>query len=189
MCSHSSTGKPVAMFSHKRKSSREFHSNKDGEYAEQPEVRKLLEIQADRALQGEQEALSKLIGTEIHTTILLEEQRSQIFSKATFESLLQETRAEHAFSSLQNLQKTSFALKIRKYSGGSRNTNLHDRNAIYFEQNCKVERWRVHQEAHNRVSQEMEELKRAKNCGMDEFSCQKLRESEFTVTEHTAQIQ
>ena len=70
-----------------------------------PEVRKLLEIQADRALQGEQEALSKHYGTEIHTTILLEEQRSQIFSEATFELLLQETRAEHAFSSLQNFLK------------------------------------------------------------------------------------
>ena len=35
----------------------------------------------------------------------------------------------------------------------------------------------------------MEELKRAQNGGMDESSRQELRESQFTVTEHTAQIQ
>ena len=81
------------MFSHKRRSSREFHPNKEGEYAEQ----------SDRALQGEQEALSKLYETEIQTTILLEEQRSQMLSEAKFELLLQETRAEHAFRSIQNL--------------------------------------------------------------------------------------
>ena len=76
------------MFSHKRRSSREFHSENEGEYAEQQEVRKLLDIQADRALQGEQEALSKLYGTEIHTKILLEEQKSQILSETKLELLL-----------------------------------------------------------------------------------------------------
>ena len=69
---------------------------------------------------------------------------------------------------------------------------LHDRNTIHFEQNCKVERERererVHYDAHSRASQE-KECKRAQNWGMDEFSRQELRESQFTVTEPTPQIQ
>ena len=93
VCPHK-YGEPVAMFSHKRKSSREFYPEKEGEFAEHQDVRKLLEIQADRALQGKQEALSQLSETEFHIKNLLEEQRSDTL-RGKIRLLLQETRAEH----------------------------------------------------------------------------------------------
>ena len=74
----SSSDKPVAIFSNKRKSSRESHPK--------------------------QEALAKLSEMEYHSRILLEEQRSQIHSEAIFEFLLQETRAERAVDSIQKLR-------------------------------------------------------------------------------------
>ena len=93
----------------------------------------LLEIQSDRAVQREQEALCKISEAEFHTKILHEEQRSQILSQAQFKLRLQEKRADHADYSIQNL-----GIQLR--SEGS--TNLCDMNKIYYEQNCKVERER-----------------------------------------------
>ena len=46
-----------------------------------------------------------------------------------------------------------------------------------------------HHEVRDRSSQEMEELMRAQDWGMDEFSRQELRESQCAVTQLTAQIQ
>ena len=63
------------MLSQNRKSSRQFLSVKEGEDAEDQDVRKLLEIQADRALQGKREALSKLSEAEFHAEVLLEEKK------------------------------------------------------------------------------------------------------------------
>ena len=72
---------PVATHSHKRKSSRdtrsvqEKHSTSERIRSEQREVRDFLKFPADEAVEGEQEALSRLSEAELHTGLLLEEQK------------------------------------------------------------------------------------------------------------------
>ena len=77
-----STGRLVAMISNQRSISREPHFETEGVFGEHQEVRQLLEIQVNRSLQGEQEALSKLSEMEHRTRFLLEEQRNQTISEA-----------------------------------------------------------------------------------------------------------
>ena len=87
----SSTGRPVAMCSHKRKSSRdsnvlrESSSERERILPEHREIRDFPDLRADQAAQGEQAALSKLSEAEHHTRILLEEHRNQILSEARSE--------------------------------------------------------------------------------------------------------
>ena len=82
------TGKFVAMYPLKRKSSRdptslgESCSERERIFAEHREVRDLLELRADFAAQGENAALSKLSEAECHTTLLLEEQKNHFLSEA-----------------------------------------------------------------------------------------------------------
>ena len=49
--------------------------------------------------------IQTLSETEYHTRFLFEEERNQILSGAKFELLQQETRAEHAVNSIQNLNR------------------------------------------------------------------------------------
>ena len=81
-----STGKPVGMFSHKRKSSRECHSEKKVSMQNIKTFgNSVLEIQSDRAVPGEQEALCKLSEAEIHTKILHEEQKKSNTLRGTIQ--------------------------------------------------------------------------------------------------------
>ena len=79
-----SAGRLGAAHSRKRKSSRDTRSVQEthltGEKirSEQQEVRIFLKFFTDEAVEGEQEALTKLSEAE-HTGLLLEEQRNQIF--------------------------------------------------------------------------------------------------------------
>ena len=93
--SHLDMGQPVAMFAHKRKSSREFHPGKEGDF--------VLEIHTDRALQGEQEALSERSEVEFHTRILLEERGHKNSLEQYSHYFCTKRRAEYADSSIQNL--------------------------------------------------------------------------------------
>ena len=88
-----SAGRSVALFSHKRKSSQESHTDRDD--------RSL----ALRAVQGENEALLKLSESENQTSIFLEEQRDQFFSEAKAEIMTQECRAEFADSNIRELHR------------------------------------------------------------------------------------
>ena len=63
-------------FSHKRKSIRESDADTGRVFGEHQEVQELLEIRANRAARGEQEALSKLSEAEYHTRFILKERRS-----------------------------------------------------------------------------------------------------------------
>ena len=130
--------------------------------------------------------MSKLSETEFHTKILLEEKRGQIPSEARFELLLPESSAEHVDHSIQNFDN-QFRSQIPETFRSGRSTNLPDMNKIYYEQNYNVER--VFQEVRRHASQELEELKKAQNWRMGECSRQELQESQFTVTELTAQVQ
>ena len=64
-------------------------------FVERSEAQKLFNIQADRAIQGDQ-ALSELSEAESHAKILLEEQRNHALSETKFELLLEESRDERA---------------------------------------------------------------------------------------------
>ena len=153
---------------------------------ENQEIRELLEMRANRAVQGEQEALFRHSGTEYRTRVLLEEQRSQTLSEGRFELLLQETRAEHAVDSIERLnrqlrsQDTEICRRGQEYEVA--------RQEYVLLQAELQSREIVHQEARSRSTQEVEESKRPQEWRMDEFSRQELRESQSTVNERTAQI-
>ena len=110
-----STKKPVATHSHKRKSSRgtrtvqETHRTSERIRHEQQEVRDFLKFWADEAVEGEQEALSKLSEAEIHAELLLEEQRNQILSEANFEIVMQKSRAERSDDVIRELNRNAFS--------------------------------------------------------------------------------
>ena len=84
------TGKPVAMCSHKRKSSRdpkrlqESYSARETVFGEHREVRDYLELRTDEAAEGEQAALAKLLEAEYHhTRLLLEEHKESNTIRST----------------------------------------------------------------------------------------------------------
>ena len=72
----------LQLFSHKRESSQESRSDRDG-----------IPL-AHRALQGENESLSRLCQSENDTRLILEEQRDHLHSEARSEVLKQECRAD-----------------------------------------------------------------------------------------------
>ena len=77
---------------HKRKSSRDIRSAQETHLtnerirAEQEEGKDFLKFRAEEALQGEQEALSRLSEVEFQVGVLLEEQRNQILAEEGFET-------------------------------------------------------------------------------------------------------
>ena len=91
-----SAERPAAVFSHKRKSSQESHSDRDG-----------IPL-AHRAVQGENEALSRLSESENDTRSILEEQRDHLLSEARSEVLKQECRADFLECSIRELQRHKF---------------------------------------------------------------------------------
>ena len=184
----SSAGRPAPKFSHQSKSSKESHSDTGRVFGEHQQVQELLEIRANRAARGEQEALSKLSEEEYHTIILLGEQRSQIRSEARFELLLQETRAEHAVDSIQNLSRQLCSQDAEICRRGQEECGVAQQEHVLLRSELQS-RERVPEEARNRYLQEVEELKRAQELRTDEFSRKEFRESKFIVNELTAQIQ
>ena len=97
-----STEKIVATRSHKRKSSRdtrgvpEKHLTRERIRSEQQEAEDFLKFRPDSAVEGEQEASSRVSEAECHTGLLLEEERNQILSEAESERITQESRAERS---------------------------------------------------------------------------------------------
>ena len=95
-----STGKLVAIHSHKRKSRKDMRGVQEKHFTnqrtrtEQQEVRDFSKFRAEEAVQGEHEALSRHSEAEFHTAVLLERQRNQILSEEKSEISLQESRAE-----------------------------------------------------------------------------------------------
>ena len=74
-------GRPVAICSHKGKSSRR-HSACERVRTEHQDVRAIRLLRADEAAEGEKTAFSRLSEAEGHTKLLLEEQRKQFLSEA-----------------------------------------------------------------------------------------------------------
>ena len=106
-----SAGRPVAVYSHKRKSSRdprsaqETYTTSERIRTEQQEVRYHLNLQADEAAEGEKAALSRLSVADFHTRLLLEEQRNRILSEAGSELKMQELKAESTDIALRELNR------------------------------------------------------------------------------------
>ena len=85
------TVRPVALFSHKRNRVKSLHSDRDD---------KFLSL---RAVQRENEALSKLSASENRTRVHLEEQEDQLLSVPEAKNLKQECRREFADSNTREL--------------------------------------------------------------------------------------
>ena len=83
--------RPVALFSHKRNRVKSLHSDRDD---------KFLTL---RAVQRENEALSKLSASENRTRVHLEEQEDQLLSVPEAKNLKQECRREFADSNTREL--------------------------------------------------------------------------------------
>ena len=62
---------------------------------------------ANRAVQGEDEALSRLSESEKDAKLFLEEQRNQLLSQAKAETMKQQCRADFAECSILELKKTN----------------------------------------------------------------------------------
>ena len=94
--------RPVAIYSHKKKSGRdprsvqETHSASERIRTEHQEVRYHLQLCAHEAAEREKTALARLSEAEFHTRLLLEERRNQLRSGARSEVNVQELGAESA---------------------------------------------------------------------------------------------
>ena len=85
--------RPAAVFSHKRKSNQESHSDREG-----------ISL-APRAVRGENKALSKLSGSENASRPVLEEQRDHLLAEAKSEVLKQEGRTDFLDCPIRELQR------------------------------------------------------------------------------------
>ena len=90
---------------------------------------------------------------EVHSRMLLEEQRSHQISQANFELLLQEPKSEKEVFCVVN-----FALWTLKYSTRIVIVKIHDENNPFSLPEIRG-RERAHQEARTRTLQDVEELK------------------------------
>ena len=149
------------MFSHKRKSNQESHFD-----------RRNISL-AHRAVRGESEALSKLSESENAARLALEEQRDHLLAEAKSEVFRQECRADFLDCCTRELQR-----QIHSSSMEIDHTNLGDETS-------RREQARLHEELAQREGalrethieriHEVDELKRAQEMRIDEFSKQELR--------------
>ena len=106
------------MFSHRRKSSQESRSDRDGMRL------------AHRAVQGENEALSRLSESDSDTRLILEEQGDQLPSEAKSEVLKQRCRADLLDCSICELQRQIHSSRIGDWSYQSRIWNITKRTSL-----------------------------------------------------------
>ena len=170
-----SAGRHAAVFSHKRKSSQESHSDRDG-----------IPL-AHRAVQGENETLSRVSESENDARLVLEEQRDQLLSEARSEVLKQECRADFLDCSIRELQRQMHSSRMEvDHTNLGYETSRREQARLHEE---LAQRKRAVQETERRSSHAVEELKRPQEMQIDEFSRQELRESQATKHELTSQIQ
>ena len=100
--------RPVAMFSHKRKSCQveiqlfcRSVIQRERILSEHREIRDFLELRADHAAQGEKASVLRLSDAEYLTRLLLEEQRNQILSEARSDMNMHEKRKSSSNNSFE----------------------------------------------------------------------------------------
>ena len=156
-----SAGKPAAVFSHKRKSSQETLSDREG-------------ISSGRQpVQGKDEALSRFSGSENGARLALEEQRDHLLAEAKSEVLKQECRADFLDCSFRELNYKFIPIVWRLIIPISDMTHLEE-TRLHEE---LAQRDRALRETHTKSIHEVEELKRAQEMRIDQCSRQELRES------------
>ena len=163
--------RPAAVFSHERKSSQESHSDREG-----------ISL-AHRAVRGENESLSRLSESENDTKFILEEQRDQLLSEAKSEVRKQECRADFLDCAIRVLQRQIHSSRME-----IDHTNLAPRRELARLHEELAQRERALREPHTKSIHEVEELKRAQEMRIDEFSRHGLRESQATLRDLTLQI-
>ena len=135
--------KLAAMYSQKKKSSR------DRDYPQ---------LQADKAAEGEEPALSNLSDAGYHARLLLEKQRNQVVSEARSEMNLHELRVERGDMALreENLQILSRRMELHR----ANQSHEHSRRDRVWHRTELEERERALQETRMRTVQEIEEFQK-----------------------------
>ena len=122
-----------------------------------------------------------LCTSEHRTRILLEEQRDQLLSEAKSEIMKQECRVEFADGNIRDLNR-----RIQSHSMEIDHTNIGYEQARREQARLHedlAERERACRETHIRSIREMEDLKRAQELRVDEFSRRRLIKNQVTINE------
>ena len=182
-----SAGQPAPEFSHKRKSSRELHSDTKG-------VFRRTSTSSRAPGNTSKWSSSRRTGSFIQTLrsgISYENSSLRTKKSNTLRGKIRNTSAEN-----ESWACRQFDTKFEPAPFLSRCGNMQKRARVWsfstehvvLPTELQSLEW-VYHETRNRYSQEVKELKRAKDLRTDEFSRQELRETQFTVNELTAQIQ
>ena len=155
-------GRLAALFSHKRKSSQESGSDRDCV----PLTRRAVPEKMNHYPDSQ---------SENDTRSILEEQRDHLLSEARSEVLEQECRADFLDCSIRGLQRQIHSSRMEiDHTNLGYETSRREQARLHEE---LAQRERALRETHVRSIHEMEELKRAQEMRIDEFSRQELRES------------
>ena len=167
-----SAERPAAVFSHRRQSSQESHSDRDG-----------IPL-ALRAAQGQNEALSRLSESENDTRLILEEQRDHLLAEAKSEVLKQECRGDFLDCSLRELQRQCHSSRMDiDHTNLGYETSRREQARLHEE---LAQRERALRETHIQIIHEVEEMKRAQEMRIDEFSRQA---TAHELASHTQELQ
>ena len=167
-----SAGRPAAVSSHKRKSSQESHSDRDGVPL------------AYQSIQGENEAQTRLSESENDVRLILAEQRDHRLAEARAEVMKQECSADFLDCSVRELQRQIHSSRWKiDHTNQGYETSRREQARLREE---LAQRERALRETHIRSIHEVEELKRAQEMQVDEFSRQELTESRSTIHELTS---
>ena len=160
------------MFAHKRKSSQETLSDREGISS------------GHQSVQGKGETFFMFSDLEAARSVL-EEQRDHLFAEAKSEILKQECKVD------------TLNTCIREFRRQAHSNRSEMDNANYWCEESGREEARLHEELAQREKalrdtrirniHEVEELKRAQETQIDEFSRHELRESHATIQELTSQ--
>ena len=125
---------------------------------------------ANRPVQGEDEALSRLSESEDEAKLFLEEQRNQLLSQAKTEIMKQECRADFAQCSIRKLKRPiqSNRMEIDHTNLGYEQSR---REQVRLHEEF-AQRERALREIHVRNIHEVEELKKVQDMRSDECSKQ-----------------
>ena len=134
---------------------------------------------ANRAVQGEDEALSRLSESENEAKLCPEEQRNQLLSQAKAGTMKEECRADFAECSIRELIRPiqSNRMELDHTNLGYEQTR---REQVRLHEEF-AQRRRALRESHVRNIHELEELKRVQEMRIDECSKQELRESQTSI--------
>ena len=119
--------------------------------------------------------------------LALEAQRDHLLAEAKSEVLKQECRAERAECAIRELQRQIQSNRMEiDHTNLGYETSRREQARLHEE---LAKRERALRETHIRSIHEVEELRRAQELRIDEFSRQELRQSQATFNELTSQIQ